>query len=220
MDNKYTVFFDFDNTITRFDVIDDMLIRFSKDDEWLALEKKWRDGKIGSKDCLRGQIKGIRASRKDLDSYLKKVKLDPYFKKVLALLRRKKIETYILTDNFDYIVKSILRSNKADKLPVFSNKVRLTADKLMPSFPLSKKDCGNFCGHCKMSTLRRLRKKDRIAVYVGDGRSDICPAKSADVVFAKDTLLNYFRSEKMDHIPLKNLNDVYKYFKNTRRDVQ
>ena len=36
--NNLMVFFDFDNTITTIDVIDDMLERFSKDDEWKALE--------------------------------------------------------------------------------------------------------------------------------------------------------------------------------------
>ena len=37
-----TVFFDFDNTITMSDVIDDMLERFSKDDGWKKLEEKWQ----------------------------------------------------------------------------------------------------------------------------------------------------------------------------------
>jgi 2-hydroxy-3-keto-5-methylthiopentenyl-1-phosphate phosphatase len=212
MDNKYVVFFDFDNTITKFDVIDNMLERFSKDNGWMELEKHWRSGKIGSKDCLRGQVKGIRISKKDLNSYLKSVKLDPYFKKVLTLLRSKNIQTYILTDNFDYMVKTILKSNKLNKIPVYSNKVRLTGDKLMPSFPRSSKTCGNFCGHCKKTTMRRLSEKNKTLVYVGDGRSDICPAKSADVVFAKDTLLKYCRSNKIDHIPLNNINDVYSYF--------
>jgi 2-hydroxy-3-keto-5-methylthiopentenyl-1-phosphate phosphatase len=213
MKNDYVVFFDFDNTITKFDVIDDMLERFSKDDKWMELEKKWKAGKLGSRDCLKGQIKGIRITRRDLNAYLNKVKLDPYFKKLLGLLRRNKIKTYILSDNFDYILKTILKKNNIKSLSIRSNKVRQSGDKLVPSFPFSNNDCGDYCGHCKRSSVQELREKGKTLVYIGDGRSDICPAKTVDVVFAKDTLLDHFKSKKLDHTPLTNLGVVYDYFK-------
>lgn len=213
MNNKYVVFFDFDNTITSFDVIDDMLERFSEDDRWIGLENKWKRGKIGSKECLKGQIEGIRISRGELDGYLHHVKLDPYFKKLMKFLRSKKIKTVILSDNFDYILKTILNSNGVNRLPVYSNKVRIVRDRLIPSFPLTRKDCDGTCGHCKNNSMRKVAGKDSTLIYIGDGRSDICPAKAADIVFAKDALLDYFKAKKLDHIPIKNLGTVYKYFK-------
>lgn len=212
MDKKYIVFFDFDNTISKVDVIDDMLERFSKDDKWVKLEEKWKSGKIGSKECLKGQVNGIRITKKDLDAYLDGIEIDPYFKKLLKLLRSNKIKTYILSDNFGYILKTILKSNGIDGIPVRSNRLKISGDRLSPSFPFSDNDCGDFCGHCKRSSLRKLSKKNKTIVYIGDGRSDICPAKASDVVFAKATLLEYFKSKKLGHIPLNNLNDVYKYF--------
>jgi 2-hydroxy-3-keto-5-methylthiopentenyl-1-phosphate phosphatase len=217
MNNNYIVFFDFDNTITRFDVIDDMLEKFSRDDKWIDLEKRWKAGKLGSRDCLKGQIKGIRISRKELNSYLGTIKLDPYFKKLLGLLRKNKIKTFILSDNFDFILNTILKHNGVKDLSIRSNRIRISGDRLIPSFPFSNNDCGDFCGHCKRSSLRRIAEKDKTLVYIGDGRSDICPAKSAGVVFAKDALLDYFRSSKLDHIPMKNLSVVYKYFKTLAR---
>ena len=90
---RAAVFFDFDNTITAFDVIDDMLIRFSKDDKWLDLEKQWKAKRIGSRKCLDGQVRGIRVSKDKLDKYLTKVEIDPYFKRLLKLLRARKIRT-------------------------------------------------------------------------------------------------------------------------------
>jgi 2-hydroxy-3-keto-5-methylthiopentenyl-1-phosphate phosphatase len=212
MKNNYIVFFDFDNTITRFDVIDDMLERFSKDTKWIELEKKWKAGKLGSRDCLKGQVEGIRISREDLNAYLSKVKLDPYFKKLMGLLRKNKIKAFILSDNFDYILNRILKNNDVNGLSIRSNRLKASGDRLIPSFPYSNNDCGDFCGHCKRSSVRRLAKKDKTLVYIGDGRSDICPAKSVDIVFAKDALLDYFRSKKLDHIPLRNLGVAYKYF--------
>jgi 2-hydroxy-3-keto-5-methylthiopentenyl-1-phosphate phosphatase len=213
MNNKYVVFFDFDNTITSFDVIDDMLERFSKDDRWIALENKWKKGRIGSRECLKGQVEGIRISRKELDSYLHRVKLDPYFKKLAGFLRSKKIKTVILSDNFDYILKTVLTSNGVNRLPVYSNRLRLVKDRLIPSFPLTQKACDGTCGHCKNRSMRKIAGKGNTLIYIGDGRSDICPARAADIVFAKDALKDYFKSKKLDYIPIRNLGTVYKYFK-------
>ena len=80
---NFIVFFDFDNTITSIDVIDDMLERFSGDDKWKDLEKRWQREEIGSLECLKGQVEGIRVDKETLDNYLSKVKIDPYFKKLL-----------------------------------------------------------------------------------------------------------------------------------------
>lgn len=38
---KLKIFFDFDNTITTFDTIDDMIVRFSVNDKWKKLEYDW-----------------------------------------------------------------------------------------------------------------------------------------------------------------------------------
>lgn len=61
--DKCIVFFDFDNTISTCDVFDSMLPRFSKDAFWIKLEKRWKSGKIGSKACLEGQIKGMSITK-------------------------------------------------------------------------------------------------------------------------------------------------------------
>lgn len=211
---KYTVFFDFDNTITKFDVIDDMLLKFSKDDKWVELESRWKAKKIGSKECLRGQLKGIRISRARLDKYLSLVTLDPHFEKTLRFLCSKKIKSVILSDDFDYIIKKILKSNHIrEPIQIHSNRVRISGSRLIPSFPSSNRDCSTSCGHCKNINLRLNTAEYSTTVYIGDGMSDVCPAQYSDIVFAKGRLLKYFRSHHLACRPYKNLNDVYRYFK-------
>jgi len=39
------VFFDFDNTITNFDVLDDIIRRFSADKKWVAMSGPGKKGK-------------------------------------------------------------------------------------------------------------------------------------------------------------------------------
>lgn len=210
---KYDVFFDFDNTITAFDVIDDMLIRFSRDDNWLELERKWKKGRIGSRECLEGQIRGIRIGRASLDRYLRTIELDPYFKRLVSFLKSKKIKTVILTDNFDYIVSRILKNKNIWPFELYSNSLKVKGEHLIPNFPLTNKNHGKRCGHCKKATLLKNLGKDSINVYVGDGLSDVCPSEVADIVFAKGSLKKYLRKKKINFIPFRDFKDIYNYFR-------
>ncbi len=212
MKKSYIVFFDFDNTITKFDILDDMLLRFSKDDNWIELEEKWKRWKIGSRECLEGQMAGIRITRKDLDRYLSKIKLDPYFKKLIELFKSKKIKSIILSDDFDYILMRVLRNNNIPNVETYSNKVKIVKDRLIPSFPYINKDHRK-CGHCKKINLLANKGRGLTTVYVGDGLSDLCPAIEAEIVFAKGPLQEYLKKERLGYIPIKGLKDVYNYFK-------
>ncbi|MFH0762895.1 MAG: MtnX-like HAD-IB family phosphatase [Candidatus Omnitrophota bacterium] len=209
---NYRVFFDFDNTITSKDVFDDMLVYFSKDRRWKKLERDWQKGKIGSRACLVGQIRGIRITKKRLDSYLSNIKLDPYFKKLLQFLNARRIKVAVLSDNFDYILKKVLAANGAGGLKVYSNALRFFKDRLIPIFPFTDKRC-RICAHCKKKNLLANAGSNSIIIYVGDGRSDICPAKYAHIVFAKKELLEFCRKENLAHIPYKGLGEVYGYLK-------
>ncbi|MDD5439782.1 MAG: MtnX-like HAD-IB family phosphatase [Candidatus Omnitrophica bacterium] len=202
---------DFDNTITRHDTIDSLLERFSMDDQWIILEKLWKNRKIGSRVCLEGQIKGIRITRRELKRYLGGIKLDPYFKKLIRLLRSKKIRPVIVTDNFDIFVAEILRRHNVGRIPVYSNKVSMVQNRLVPRFPLTNKECGT-CANCKKRKLLSHRTKYGKIIYIGDGLSDLCASKHADMVFAKGSLIRHCLEEGLEHVPFKNLKDVCDYF--------
>jgi len=55
---------------------------------------------------------------------------------------------------------------------------------------------GSICstaGNCKTShLLRRGRPAGTRKVYVGDGRSDICPAQFCEILFAKGSLYQHY----------------------------
>jgi len=207
---KCVVFFDFDNTIATCDVFDNMLLLFSRDDRWVELEKRWKSGRIGSKTCLEGQLRGMRFNQGALDDYLHKIKLDPYFKQLHKLLAAKKVKTIILSDNFDYILSKILAYNGIRSHKVYANKLKFSRQKIVTDFPFKNKDC-QVCAHCKTKNLLANSAHDSIIIYVGDGASDVCPAKYANLVFAKDSLLRHFKDNKLDCVPYRNLKDVYTY---------
>jgi 2-hydroxy-3-keto-5-methylthiopentenyl-1-phosphate phosphatase len=106
-----------------------------------------------------------------------------------------------------------LKIKSVKKFPVYSNKLRFTKDGLIPHFPFMNKKCRT-CGHCKASNLlSHAGEKDSFVVYIGDGHSDICPAQYADIVFAKEALLEHYRTKPINCLEYSNLKDVYNYLK-------
>ncbi|OGW94532.1 MAG: hypothetical protein A3K16_01480 [Omnitrophica bacterium RIFCSPLOWO2_01_FULL_45_24] len=203
------VFFDFDNTITYFDVFDNIVETFSVDKRWVAFENAWKRGEIGSKACLSGQLESVRIDRSGLLNHLSRIKVDPYFKKIIELLKKRGITPVIVSDSFSFFLKYILKNNGIYGIKMYSNRIKIAGDKLMPSFPYQHKNC-KICGNCKKKHLLKNGAKEKIVIYVGDGLSDLCPAKNSDIVFAKGNLKDYLTKEGKSFSPFETLKDVYK----------
>ena len=214
---KRIVFFDFDNTITPSDVLDDIIKQFAIDDKWVAYEESWAAGKIGSKECLEGQLRSLRVTKRKLSHYLSTIEIDPSFARLLELLKRKKISSVIVSDSFSFIIKEILRHSGVRKTKIYANKLNFRNDKLIPSFPYLNQDCSR-CAHCKKRHI--FEHSDKITIYVGDGLSDICPAEHANVVFAKNGLLDHLRKRHMPCFEFKQLEDVLVYFEEMATEGQ
>jgi 2,3-diketo-5-methylthio-1-phosphopentane phosphatase len=206
------VFFDFDNTITPFDVLDDIIKCFSINKDWVAFEESWRKGKISSRECLKGQLRSVRVTKKNLLQYLSKIKLDSHFPDLLNTLRKKGIDLAILSDSFSFIIENILRNNGIKGLRIYSNRLRFNKDRMIPLFPHFNKKCPR-CANCKTRHLSSNGSRNKRVVYIGDGLSDVCPAENADFVFAKDSLLKHFNRTKRRCVAFRNMGDIYQYFR-------
>ncbi|MEI7750750.1 MAG: MtnX-like HAD-IB family phosphatase [Candidatus Omnitrophota bacterium] len=204
------VFFDFDNTITSLDVLDSVIGRFSIDQKWMVHEEAWKEGKIGSRQCLEAQLKSVRVTRSVLEEYVKQIPLDSFALKLFRTLRRKGIPFMIVSDSFTVIIRTILRHYGIHQAKVFANELKFEKDRLIPAFPFHSKNCRRRCAHCKK--VHVLEHKDRTTIYVGDGLSDVCPALEADIVFAKDSLASHLEAEGKSHRAFCDLGDVCAFF--------
>ena len=205
------VYIDFDNTVTLVDVLSQLIESFSINDDWRGLEKGWESGEVSAKECLIGQLKGIRIYQGELNEYLKTIEIDPYFSKLIDLLREKGIEFSILSDNFETIIKFILDNHGIKGVPVYANHLRIFRNRLFPSFPYQNSYC-RLCAHCKKVHFMNVpHSMEDPVIYIGDGQSDICPARQADIVLAKDKLLKYFKEHELPCIEFNNLAKVYDY---------
>ena len=208
------VFLDFDNTITSLDVLDAVIGRFSIDQKWMIYEEAWKEGKIGSRQCLEAQLSSVRVTRADLAKYVKQIPLDPFALKLFRTLRRQRIPFVIVSDSFTVIIRTILRHHGIHQAKVFANELKFDKDRLIPAFPFHSKDCRRRCAHCKK--IHVLEHRNRATVYVGDGLSDVCPALEADIVFAKDSLASHLEAEGKSHTAFCDLGDVCAFFERTK----
>src|SRR5256714_15170402 len=95
------VFLDFDGTITRHDVVDVILETYA-DERWIEIERQWRAGRIGSRDCLRAQMALVRATRRELDPLVDSVEGGFGLAPLLEACARRRLAVDIVSHGFDY----------------------------------------------------------------------------------------------------------------------
>ncbi len=204
----FEIYFDFDNTITEFDVLDDFISRFSINEEWKVAEEEWAAGAIGSRECLERQLAQVRISPEALADYLRTIAIDPGFPPILELLRSRGVHPVILSDSFSEIITAVLAHNGITGIPTFANRMRLEGDRPVISFPYFGSICTT-CANCKTSHLvRRDRPAGTRKIYVGDGKSDICPAGFCEILFAKGSLFEHYATIRKDCHPFARLSEV------------
>jgi 2-hydroxy-3-keto-5-methylthiopentenyl-1-phosphate phosphatase len=212
-DMKYKFFCDFDGTITKEDVIDRILEEFA-DPLWVDIEQSWVNGEIGSRECLAMQTKLIRAKVRDLLDFLESIHIDETFADFVRDCRNKGFEIVILSDGIDLFIKSILDRHGVNDIRVYSNSLGSTNGRYEMYFPYFRKDCLSRSGICKCKIMEELSSPSSLNILVGDGRSDFCIARKADLTFAKSALLDFCRVEKIPHIEHREFGDIVVWLRN------
>lgn len=187
---------DFDGTITGEDATDYVLTRLA-DPAWEDIERDWKNGLIGSGECMRQQISLIRANLETLDSTLDEISIDPHFVSFIAFCRLNKINVTIVSDGVDYFIRRILARVGLAHLPIIANKLDLDESGYTLTSPNARKDCSSAAGVCKCEVVS---KADGPRIYVGDGRSDFCVANKPEIVFAKSSLATYCAQHAIGYV--------------------
>ena len=113
----------------------------------------------------------------------------------------------ILSDGLDAYIKRVLSNAGLNLVPFFANHTEFVGQKLTVSFPYTDAEC-NLCGNCKRNHMLNTSADEDIIVYVGDGYSDRCPVRYADLVFAKRQLIKYCQEQNITYFEFNNFNDV------------
>jgi 2,3-diketo-5-methylthio-1-phosphopentane phosphatase len=189
---RTAVFCDFDGTITRRDVGYNLYRHFSggRNQELVA---QWKVGILSTRECLVQEAAMVRATEDEIIRFLDGFELDAGFPPFVELCRANDIDLTVVSDGLDFYIKYILERNRLGHLPVMANTGRMANGGLHVEFPYHNHTCPR-CGNCKGERIREYRDRHPTeirTVFIGDGYSDICAVREADVVFAKKDLEEY-----------------------------
>jgi 2-hydroxy-3-keto-5-methylthiopentenyl-1-phosphate phosphatase len=210
------IFIDFDGTITKGDIGDSFFEKFGGQAAVKAVQD-YRAGSINAVDCFNREADACTfVSQKASNEFIDEQKIDQTFIDFISFCNRYKdgdsaINYFIVSDGLDYYINRILKNNGLQDVEVFSNHAEFAETakgiRLNLSYPYTDEECDR-CACCKRNHMLTLSSDDDIIVYIGEGYSDFCPVKYADIVFAKDELQSYCQRENITYHLYNDFKDV------------
>ena len=216
---KTLVLCDFDGTISIRDMGYDLLYRFSSGD-WEAIDRDFREGKIGSKEAYSRIAKILKGDEKEILGFIQKHSdIDPHFISFYQYCRERDIDVKIISDGLDFYISKILEIHHLSEIPFYANRTIFNkGNRIDLSFPYSNEECG-LCGTCKKSLVQIHRKAYDSILFIGNGISDRCAARQADFVFAKDALYTYCIDQDITCHFFENFHDIHADLKKHIRGI-
>ena len=205
---KKLILCDFDGTVSIKDMGYVLLNRFSSGD-WEAIDRDFCEGKIGSKEAYSSIAKILKGNPENVLSFIRKHSdIDPYFKSFCRYCRENDIAIKIVSDGLDFYIRIILEIHGLSEIPFYANVTHtLTDGRIDISFPHFSEECG-LCGTCKKQILLNHRSQYDKIFFVGNGLSDRCAAREADLAFAKDSLYPYCIDQDITCHYFKDFGDI------------
>ncbi len=206
------VFKYFDVTVTTVDSLQRILTVFTGE-AWRRIEDEVEAGRIGDRRSLQMEFDLVRASRVEAMAVVDRdVAVDPAFPPFAAWLKRRGVPLTVLSGGFASIIRRVLGRHGLETLEVRANEARVSRGRWRVVPARGRRLCGA-CNHCKTASIVRARRAGLQTIFVGNGVTDRCPARHADLVFAKGVLAAHCRRER---IPFRR----YRTFRDVRRALE
>jgi len=213
---RLAVLMDFDGTLTEADMGSLLLDAFASPD-WRKLEGQWKAGVIPTfKEMNEREFSYLPASqRQEMVRFaLASARLRQGAQAFVDFCKRQGIPLEIVSGGLDFYLRPILSQHGMGHLPVACLKAAdfEAGDRIQPTYPEGIVVCA-VTGACKCAPLWRYRDQGYTTVYVGDGNSDRCVARQADILFARDALARYCREQGIAFTPFETFHEVTEILK-------
>jgi 2-hydroxy-3-keto-5-methylthiopentenyl-1-phosphate phosphatase len=208
-DRKLAVFCDFDGTFSVQDV-GSTLARQRLAERRRQLWARFEQGEFTAWSYVVELFDGFELPQAELHRFLETITLDPGARGLVAWCADSGIPFQVLSDGFDWNLDRLQEIHDL-RFAYRANHLEYEGDTwhVAPGAPNPACSCGT--GTCKRGLIAAHRRATpgAFCVHIGNGRvSDQCGALEADLVFAKDTLVDALRERGKAFIPFATLDDV------------
>jgi len=197
---------DFDGTITEKDVSFLLLDAFA-DGDWRQLLTQYREGKISVNGFNTRAFAMVQADGQTLLKFAQgKVKIRAGVHELIAYCHRNGFQFVIVSNGLDFYIKAVLRDIGLENIEVFAAQTRFSPNGVEAWYigPEGNQLESGF----KEAYIRSFLSRGYRVVYVGNGISDVSPARQAHYIFATGELLAYCKETNLNCIPFADLNDI------------
>jgi len=208
---RLLVLLDYDGTATTRECIE-VVLQERVGDAWRPFEDEARAGRMSHAEALDRQIGLLEMPRAELlGAMAAAAEPAPGLADFLHAVRVAGGRAVVVSAGFREVIEEVWRRHG---LPP----VELVASELVgdgqgagpagrPLYHVAFSPCLGDCprcgpGRCKAAVLRALRRPGDTVWVFGDGSGDVCPAREADLVFARDHLAGVCAAEDLPWRPL------------------
>jgi 2-hydroxy-3-keto-5-methylthiopentenyl-1-phosphate phosphatase len=199
---------DFDGTITQNDTLHLIVGRYGEPGLWQAIEPRLRAGEVTLEEAMQEEFAAVRATPEQVrELVLRDAGLRPGFREFVAWVRARGHRLVVLSSGFRSVIDAVLGQFGLGDLEVTSHEARFSAD----GCTLVWGDRGERCAECGRRCKRhdvRVRLAGEHLVLIGDGVSDRCVARMADLVFARAHLARDLALDGVPFIPFEDFVEV------------
>lgn len=205
-ENKTLIQCDFDGTVTEKDISYLILDTFGNGD-WKKLVADYRENKISVDYFNKQAFAMVRASKETLIEFVRgKAKLRPGFKELIDYCHERNFRLVIVSNGLDFYIDVILNDAGIRNIEVFAAQTKFCPEGIKVQYIGPDGNQAND-GLKEIYTKLFLAEGYRL-ICLGNGVSDIYPARLAHHVFARDDLLSHCAKENIACTPFNDLNDV------------
>ena len=203
---------DFDGTLTFRDVdfeVADALLPPGRERAYEPLAHRYERLEIGLPEYFEGYLALLAATPAEIARAAAAVRLRPGVDRLLATIAALGVEVRIVSEGVDAYVHPVLSTAGLGAVPVSCN--RAVHDPETGRWQVTTAADGEPCArclNCKGAHARRARAAGRRVAIVGNGASDLCGARLADLVVARDNLAHHCDREGLPYVPWTTLEDV------------
>ena len=202
---------DFDGTAAKQNVAEMLLRRFGGS-AWKNFRTDFRRGVLTLKQYQEQAFGEIKAKPDEMTSFLdSEVVLRRGFLELVNLCTLNGYQVVIVSSGLRFYIEAIMaRHKELLGVEVVAPEIMFKKSGNTFTYANSKVNCTAW-GICKCESIERFQKLGSHTIYVGDGKSDFCPAGTADFVFARSQLVHYCTENNIPFVKFRTFKVVSQY---------